>query len=516
MSQESKNQNQNPGILGWIERVGNKLPHPVIIFIILAAIVMIASSIAEVTDLSLSYVDPTGEQIQVASKSLLTVEGINHIFNTAVENFTGFAPLGTVLVAMLGVGIAEWTGLIENTLKKLLSNVPAFLLSASIVFAGIMSNIASDVGYVVIIPLGAIIFAGAGRHPIAGLAAAFAGVSGGFSANLLPGPTDALLVGITEEALTAANITYDIQVTANWYFLIVSTFVLTIAGAIVTDKIVEPKLGEYKGSYRPNAEPVTSKELRALKHALISLIIFVIVMAYFMFDFGLPLSGIFRTFDEATGTETLSTFLSSGLLVAIFLLFALPGTVYGLSIGKISNTRDWVKGMAEAMSSMGAYIVLAFFAAQLINYFNFTNLGTILAISGANFLESINLTGIPLIFGFILVSAFINLFIGSASAKWAILAPIFTPMFYNLNITPEMTLMAYRIADSSTNIISPLMSYFAMIIVFAQRYDEDSGIGTLVSTMLIYSITFLAVWTVLLLIWFAFGLPLGPGASLTV
>src|SRR5699024_5420224 len=246
---------------------------------------------------------------------------------------------------MVGDGIDEWTGLIENTLKKLLSHVLTFLLSASIVFAGIMSNIASDVGYVVIIPLGAIIFAGAGRHPIAGLAAAFAGVSGGFSANLLPGPTDALLVGITEEALTAANITYDIQVTANWYFLIVSTFVLTIAGAIVTDKIVEPKLGEYKGSYRPNTEPVTRKELRALKHALISLIIFVIVMAYFMFDFGLPLSGIFRTFDEATGTEALSTFLSSGLLVAIFLLFAIPGTVYGLSIGKINNTRDWVKGM---------------------------------------------------------------------------------------------------------------------------------------------------------------------------
>lgn len=516
MSQEQKAQDQNSGFLGWIERVGNKLPHPVVIFIILAAIVIVASSIAEIAGLELSYIDPSGEQVEVAAKSLLTVEGINHIFNTAVENFTSFAPLGTVLVAMLGVGIAEWTGLIENTLKKLLSNVPAFLLSAAIVFAGIMSNIASDVGYVVIIPLGAIIFAGAGRHPIAGLAAAFAGVSGGFSANLLPGPTDALLVGITEEALTAANISYDIQVTANWYFLIVSTFVLTIAGAIVTDKFVEPRLGEYTGSYKPNTDPITSEELRALKHALISLIIFVVIMAYLMFDFGLPLSGMFRSFDEATDAENLNNFLSSGLLVAIFLLFAIPGTVYGISIGKISNTKEWVKGMAEAMGSMGSYIVLAFFAAQLINYFNFTNLGTILAISGANFLESINLTGIPLIFAFIIVAAFINLFIGSASAKWAILAPIFTPMFYNLNIAPEMTLMAYRIADSSTNIISPLMSYFAMIIVFAQRYDEDSGIGTLISTMLVYSLTFLAVWTVLLLIWFALSIPLGPGASIAI
>lgn len=516
MSQSSRDQKSNSGFLGWIERVGNKLPHPVVIFIILAAIVIIVSSIAELSGLSLSYTDPTGEQVDVIAQSLLTTEGINHIFNSAVTNFTSFAPLGTVLVAMLGVGIAEWTGLIANSLKQLLSGVPPMYLSAAIVFAGIMSNIASDVGYVVIVPLGAIIFASAGRHPIAGLAAAFAGVSGGFSANLLPGPTDALLVGITEEALNAANISYNIQVTANWYFLIVSTIALTIVGALVTDKIIEPKLGEYTGSYQPNTEPLTQEELRGLKHALIALIIYVIVMAYLMFDFGLPLSGLFQTFDEATGEVNLGNFLSSGLLVAIFLLFAIPGTVYGISVGKISDTKDWVKGMAEAMSSMGAYIVLAFFAAQLINYFNFTNLGTILAISGANFLESINLTGVPLIFGFILVTAFINLFIGSASAKWAILAPIFVPMFYNLSISPELTLMAYRVADSSTNIISPLMSYFAMVIVFAQRYDKDSGIGTLISTMLVYSMSFLAVWTILLIIWFLLNLPLGPGAPIAI
>lgn len=516
MTEKSQNNNQNSGFLGWIERVGNRLPHPVVIFIILAATVIIASSIAELSGVSLSYTDPAGETVDVAAKSLLNAEGINHIFNSAVSNFTGFAPLGTVLVAMLGVGIAEWSGLISNTLKKLLSNVPPVLLSAAIVFAGVMSNIASDVGYVVIIPLGAIIFAGAGRHPIAGLAAAFAGVSGGFSANLLPGPTDALLVGISQEALAAANIPYNIQVTANWYFLIASTFVLTIAGAIVTDKIVEPKLGEYTGNYRPDNEPISDIEARGLKHALIAFLLYVVVMAYLMFDFGLPLSGLFQTVEEATGEVNLANFLSGGLLFGIFLLFAIPGTVYGISIGKIKTTKDWVKGMTESMGSMGSYIVLAFFASQLINYFNYTNLGTILAVSGANFLESINLTGIPLIFGFILVTAFINLFIGSASAKWAILAPIFTPMFYNLNITPEMTLMAYRVADSSTNIISPLMSYFAMIIVFAQRYDEESGIGTLISTMLVYSMTFLAVWTVLLLIWFAFGLPLGPAAPLVV
>lgn len=514
MDQNTANQQQNSGFFAWIERVGNKLPHPVFIFIILAAIVILASGIADLSGLALDYTDPTGEEVTVAAESLLSVDGINYIFNSAVENFTSFAPLGTVLVAMLGVGIAEWTGLISSTLKNLLSDVPPFLLSAAVVFAGVISNIASDVGYVVIIPLGAVIFAGAGRHPIAGLAAAFAGVSAGFSANLLPGPTDALLVGITEEALDAANITYDIQVTANWYFIIASSFVLTIVGAIVTDKFVEPKLGEYNGEFVPDQEPLTDLEHRGLRNALIALIIYAIVMVYLMFDFNLPFSGILQSFDETAEAVNLNNFMSAGLLLAIFFLFAIPGTVYGVTINKIKDTKDWVTGMSEAMSSMGAYIVLAFFAAQLINYFNYTNLGTIIAVAGANFLESISLTGIPLILGFVLVAAFINLFIGSASAKWAILSPIFTPMFYNLNLTPEMTLMAYRIADSTTNIISPLMNYFAMVIVFTQRYDKDSGIGTLISSMLIYSITFLITWTILLIIWYLLGLPLGPNAPI--
>lgn len=511
MSDSEKNTNK--GFLGMIERVGNALPHPVIIFVILALAIIVVSELVARFGGPVEYFNASeGEIVSVQAISLMSGDGIAHIFNSAVTNFTGFAPLGTVLVAMLGVGVAEWTGLISTTLKKLLRNVPTGLLTASVVFAGIISNIASDAGYVVVIPLGAIIFAGAGRHPIAGLAAAFAGVSAGFSANLIFGPTDALLVGITNEALTSGGIDYDVAVTANWYFMIVSTFVLTIVGAVVTEKIVEPRLGEYSGSYKPNDDPITDIENKGMRNAFIALLVFLAIMAFMM----VPDNGALRALDEASGNMTLDNFLRNGLLFMIFLLFAVPGYFYGKTTGKIDTSHDLVKGMSESMSSMGGYLVLAFFAAQFINYFSYTNLGLILAVSGAEFLEAIGFVGLPLILAFIIVTAFLNLFIGSASAKWAIMAPVFAPMLFEVNIAPEMTLMAYRIADSSTNIISPLMSYFAMILVFAKRYDEKSGLGTIISTMLSYSIAFLISWTLLLVIWYMIGLPLGPGAQITL
>ena len=503
---------ENKGFFGMIERVGNRLPHPVVLFILLAVGLIVLSEIIARFGVTVDYTDAAGESVVVEAVSLMTGDGLAYIFNSAVTNFTGFAPLGTVLVAMLGVGVAEWTGLIGTTLKRLLQNVPTSLLTAAVLFAGIVSNIASDAGYVVVIPLGAIVFAAAGRHPIAGLAAAFAGVSGGFSANLMFGPTDALLAGITNEALTSAGYNYEVAVTANWYFLIVSTFVLTAVGAYVTEKIVEPRLGEYTGDYQPDDEPITDDEKRGMRNALIALVLFLAVMAFLMIPENAPL----RALNEDTGQMTLDNFLANGLLFMIFLLFAIPGYFYGKTTGKIKNSHDLVTGMTEAMRSMGGYLVLAFFAAQFINYFSYTNLGTILAVSGARVLEGIGFVGLPLILGFVLVTAFINLFIGSASAKWAIMAPIFVPMLLELNIAPEMTQMAYRIADSSTNIISPLMSYFAMIIVFAQRYDKKSGIGTLVSTMLSYSIAFLIVWALLLVVWYYLGLPLGPGAPATL
>lgn len=510
MSKENELE-ENKGILGWIERVGNRLPHPVVLFIALAGIIILISHLLASLGVEVTYFDAAaGEDVTVKAVSLINREGINHIFNSAVGNFTGFAPLGSVLVTMLGVGVAEWTGLIAAMMKRLLANVPGFLLSAAVVFAGIMSNIASDVGYVVIVPLGAMIFAAAGRHPIAGLAAAFAGVSAGFSANLFPGPLDALMVGIANETLTSSGIDYQMSVTANWYFLVASTFLLTIVGAVVTDRLVEPRLGEYHGSYKADDEPLEKIELKGLRNALIVFLIYIAIMSYGMFA---P-NALFQSFDEAMGKMSLNNFLGDGLLFALFLMFTLPGMAYGITVGKIKSTNDFVEGMTESMRTMGGYIVLTFFASQLINYFNYSNMGMILAKNGANFLESIRLVGLPLLLAFILLTALINLFIGSASAKWTLLSPIFSPMFYELNIAPEATLVAYRIADSTTNIISPLMSYFAMILVFMKKYDRNSGIGTLISIMIVYSGIFLLSWIILFTIWFALGLPLGPGSPI--
>ena len=511
-NKNKSNDNSSKGFLAGVERVGNALPHPAMIFVIMIAILAVISALAAKSNVTVNYYDAKAEEnVELAAVSLLNADGIRYMVNSVVENFTSFAPLGTVLVAMLGVGVAEYAGFFDTGLKKLLSNVPSVLLTAAVVFAGIISNIASDAGYVVVVPLGAMIFASAGKHPIAGLAAAFAGVSGGFSANLIFGPTDALLAGITNEALRASKISETVDVTGNWYFLIVSTFILTIVGTLVTEKIVIPNLGEYKGSYVHDDKPITDLEKKALRNSLIAILIFVVILILAM----APQNAILKEADK-NGDVNIQHFLGNGLIFAILLLFLIPGVVYGKTVGKINSSNDLVEAMSQAMKSMSGFLVLAFFAAQFVSFFAYTNLGTVLSVKGAEFLEAIGLTGIPLIILFIILSAFINLFIGSASAKWAIMAPIFVPMFFKMGLSPELTQMAYRIADSSTNIISPLMNYFAMIVIFMQKYDKDRGLGTLISTMLPYSMAFLLLWSVLLIIWMAFGLPLGPGAPLTV
>lgn len=512
MSKEKPRKSGNSGILKGIEKAGNALPHPAIIFVILSAVVVLISFFVAQSGVSVTFYDArAGEESTVSAVNMLSADGLRYIFNSATSNFTGFAPLGTVLVAMLGVGVAEWSGLINAALKKMLSNVHPRFLTAVVIFAGIMSNIASDAGYVVVIPIGAIVFAGAGRHPIAGLAAAFAGVSAGFSANLLIGTLDPLLQGITNEALRSAGIEYQILPTANYYFMIVSTFLLTFLGTFVTEKIVEPNLGKYTGSYMPDKETLSSIENKGLKNAGIALLIFAIVMLALT----VPENGLLRS-PDADGNFTINEFMSNGLIFMILLVFMIPGAVYGKTTGKIKNSNDLVESMTQAMKSMGAYLVLAFFAAQFVAYFGRTNLGTILSVKGADFLESIGFTGLPLIIGFIIVSAFLNLFMGSASAKWAIMAPVFVPMMMRLGLSPELTQAAYRIGDSTTNIITPLMSYFAMIVVFAKRYDEESGLGTLISTMIPYSAVFMVGWIIMMIIWYLAGLPLGPGALIHI
>ncbi|HCW52725.1 MAG TPA: aminobenzoyl-glutamate transporter [Clostridium sp.] len=502
------------GMLGVIEKVGNVLPHPTTLFIILCALIMIISHIAYKLGVGVTYesIDIASGELKLSTVnvvSLLSPDGIRYIFTSAISNFTGFAPLGTVLVALLGVGVAEGSGLIATLLKKLVISTPKKFVTLVVVFAGVMSSIASDAGYVVLIPLGAVIFKSCGRHPLAGIAAAFAGVSGGFSANLFPGSTDALLAGISTEAAKLANPSYEVGITGNWYFVIASAFLITILGTIVTEKIVEPRLGKYTENNEQADEvmEISDNEKRGLVFAGIAFLITLVLIGLLV----VPYNGVLR--DPQTHAILKSPFMTS-IVVIISLLFMIPGIAYGIGERSIKNDSQVINLMSKSMSSMGSYIVLVFFAAQFVAYFGYTKLGTIIAVNGANFLERTGIQGVPLLIAFILVSAFINLFMGSASAKWAIMAPIFVPMLMGIGYTPELTQMAYRIGDSTTNIISPLMSYFALIVAFAEKYDEESGIGTLISTMVPYSIVFLIGWSALLIVWFILKLPLGVGVGM--
>ncbi|MGD1712195.1 AbgT family transporter [Hydrocoleum sp. CS-953] len=494
----------NKGLI-FIEKAGNKLPDPITLFFYLSVAVIVISAIANL--INLSAVNPTSKET-IEAVSLLTPDGIRKIVTKTVSNFVNFPPLGTVLVAMLGVGVAESTGLISALLRQVVLVAPAKFITPVIVFCGVMSNIASDAGYVVLTPLAALIFLAYKRHPIAGLAAGFAGVSGGYSANLLVSSIDPLLAGITESSAQLINPEYTVNPTVNYYFMVVSTFVITLVGWYITDKIVEPRLGEYNGQINSEEmEYLTTAEQKGLRWAGYSLLAFVA----FLLILVLPPEGILR--DPETLTIIPSPFFN-GIVPIIMLGFIIPGIAYGKGAGTIQSDKDIAKGMSEAMSIMGYYIALSFFAAQFVAYFNWTNLGIILAINGANFLKATGFTGLPLLISFIIVSGLINLFFASASSKWTMIAPIFVPMLMLVGYSPEFTQMAYRIGDSTTNIITPLMGYFPIIVAFAQRYDKNAGMGTLIATMLPYSLAFLLSWSALFIFWFIFGIPIGPGATI--
>lgn len=492
--------------LSVVERGGNALPHPATLFAIMAVLVIVISAIAAQFDLTVVH---PGTKKPIQPVSLLTVPGLHRIMTEMVANFAGFAPLGTVLVAMLGIAVAEGSGLIGTTLKLLVVGAPRRLLTFAVVFAGVQSNMGGEVGYVLLIPLAAIIFQTVGRHPIVGLAAAFAGVSGGYSANLLLGTVDPLLAGLSEEAARIIDPTYVVNPSCNWYFMFVSTFVISIVGTVVWERVVEPRFGEFTGPRDGStiATTISPEERRGLWYAAAAAIVFVAVLLWGT----VPETGFLR--DPQTGGILRSPFMS-GIVALIFASGLLVGLAYGVGAGTIRNDTDVVKGMGKAMETLGTYLVIVFFAAQFVAFFNWTNLGLIIAVKGAEGLKAAGLGTIPLIVAFILVSATINLFMGSASAKWAIMAPVFVPMFMLLGYTPEFTQAAYRIGDSTTNVISPMMTYFALIIAFMQRYQPTAGLGTLVATMLPYSASFLVAWTALLVVWILLGLPVGPGAGL--
>lgn len=495
--------------LNIIEVGGNALPHPGTLFGILALVAVLFSGIT--SWLGVEAALPNGDVIQ--PKNMLSTEGLHWILTSMVTNFTGFAPLGTVLVALLGIGIAEGSGLIGTGLRLLVIKAPPRLLTLVLVFAGVLSNMASEIGYVLLVPLGAIIFLAVGRHPIAGMAAAFAGVSGGYSANLLLGTVDPLLAGLSQEAAqsVAGFETYNVNPACNYYFMAVSTFLITLLGTFVTERIVEPRLGKYEGD--AEVEEIKGLSKAEKKGLLYASIVSVLMVVIFLLGL-IPEQGFLRNLDVDPSDSILRSPFLKGIVAIIFLTAGLAGIAYGVGAGTIKNDSDVMKGMSKSMETLGSYIVLVFFAAQFVAYFKYSNLGTIIAINGAAALQPLAAYPIPLMLGLIVISAFINLFMGSASAKWALMAPVFIPMFMTLGYTPEFVQVAYRIGDSTTNIIAPMMSYFALIVAFVQQYDKKAGIGTVISTMIPYSIVFLIGWSIMMIIWILLDIPVGPGATM--
>lgn len=492
----------NKGFIRFIEKGGNALPHPAILFAIFALITLIVSAIGGL--LGWSGIHPaTGEAVNVIN--LLSKEGVHRILLEMVNSYTGFAPLGVVMVALLGIGVAESSGFIGTAVKALLVKAPPKSVTFMVVFTGVLSNVASDVGYILIIPLAGVIFHSLGRHPIAGMAAAFAGVSGGFSANILIGTIDPLLAGLSTEAAQILDPDYVVMPTANYYFMFVSTFLITILGTIVTDKIVEPRLGKYTGDVEPEAiTKLTPIERKGLRNTGLAALVWTALILIAI----IPDNGFLRGPDNTI----LHSPLLRGFIAFLFLIASSLGIVYGYTVGTFKKSSDVINGMNQSFKTLVSFLVLVFFAAQFVAWFQWSNLGVLLAISGAEFLQSLNISLIPLVIMFIIFSAFINLFMGSASAKWAIMAPIFIPIFMLLGYSPELSQAVYRVGDSVTNIISPMMSFFALIIVYFQKYQKEAGFGTVVGNMLPYSIAFFIGWIALLIAWILLGLPLGPEA----
>ncbi len=502
-------------LLDVVERVGNRLPDPAVLFLIGLALSWLLSwllsgvSFSEIDPRTITADKPEGSPIQV--KNLLTLKEMAHFLASMVTTYTGFAPLGIVLVALLGVGVAEHTGFIGACLKALLKVTPRMLLTPMVILVGLLSHTAADAGYVLVIPMGGVLFYAAGRHPLTGIAAAFAGVSGGFSANPLVCGLDPLLQGFTQSAAHVLDPARNVNPLCNYFFTASSSLLIIVLGWYIPDRIIEPRVRgtpvDGDPAEMPRMEAMTPAERRGMWAGLLAMLACVALLTLW----ALPQDSALRA-PDGTLTSTrpgARAPLMEAIVPLIFLLFVLPGIVHGWVAGTVKTHRDIVKGMSKAMGTMAYYMVLVFFVALFIAAFNTSNLGALVALKGATFLKAIGAThGVSLV-GLILVSTTVNLIIGSASAKWALLAPIFVPMFMSLGLSPEMTQAAYRIGDSCTNIITPMMPYFPLVVVFCQRYVKGTGIGTLTALMLPYSMAFLVAWTAYLLAYWQMGLPLG-------
>jgi aminobenzoyl-glutamate transport protein len=501
---------------GWLDRfldgielAGNKLPDPAVLFLILMIFTWLLS--AALAPFEFAEIDPRdGQPIRVVNQ--LTGAALAQFMSSMVETFTGFHPLGVVLVALLGVGVAENTGFVNAGLRWLLGFTPKSLLTPMLILVAVVSHTAADAGYVLVIPLGGVIFFAAGRHPLAGIAAAFAGVSGGFAANFVPSGIDPLLQGLTQEAGQLVEPGLQVNPLCNWLFTSLSSILVILVGWYLTDRVIEPRVtaGEVIDG-DPDEMPKMEKLSKADRRGLFAGMGAMLLGAALLFVFVLPSDSALRS--PSGELTAFSAPLMQSIVPLIFLFFLVPGIVHGYVSGSVRSHRDIIEGMSKAMGTMGYYLVMAFFAALFIAAFGESNLGVLLAIKGANVLRDLGMPGQLTIVGIIGLSAVVNLLVGSASAKWALLAPIFVPMLMQLGLSPELTQAAYRVGDSSTNIITPLMPYFPLVVVFCQRYVKSTGIGTVVSIMLPYSVVLLVTWTVFLVVYWMLGIPLGLQAG---
>ncbi len=506
------------GFLGWVERTGNRLPDPVFLFLWLILILIGISLVASLAGWSAAHpveIDPdTGSYRIIAAESLLSTDNLRRLLTLTPQTFTHFPPLGYVLVVMLGAGVAERSGLFTTAMRASLANVPRFWLTPAVALVSIMGNHAADAAFVVMIPLGAIIYHAAGRHPLVGIAASFAAVSGGFSANLLPGQLDALLLGITEAAVNTVFGDYTANIAGNWFFIAAMTIVYIPVIWYVTDRIIEPRLGTYKPhDDAPVADddgPIDEAQKRGLRNAGLAVMAVIAVWALLVFGLVAPLV------DEAATPEGRLTPFYNSLLTFFLLIFLLPGWAYGAAAGTVNNHRELVSMMAEAMKDMAYYLVLAFVAAHFVAMFAWSNMGLVLAVDGADALRSSGLPAWTMLVAIMVFGMMLNLVIASASAKWAVMAPVLVPMLMLLGISPEMTTAAYRVGDSATNIITPLMVYFPLILIFCQRWVKGYGLGSLTALMIPYFFGIAAAGLAITISWVVLDLPLGPGASVFI
>ena len=533
---EAAEQAQTKGLLGWVERTGNKLPDPVFLFAYFIIALILISVICAVLGVNATLGDqvlggmPDNQKARfgigsdgiISAVSLLSAENIQRLWVEMPKTFTHFHPLGYVLVVMLGAGVAERSGLFASAMRSAVRGAPVFLLTPVVALVAMVGNHAADAAYVVLIPLAGVLFASAGRHPLAGIAAAFAGVSGGFSANLFPGQLDALLYGITEEAGEILNASYDANIAGNWWFIVALLALYLPIIWFVTDRIIEPRLGKWSpaegadaDSYSDEDQPLTPEQKKGLRNAGLAVLGVIGVWAFMTAGPGTPL------WLDGEGTEGMEWYqraspLFQSLVGGFLVLFLAAGWAYGAAAGTIKDHRDLVNMMSEAMKDMGYYLVLSFAAAHFVAMFGWSNLGLISAVHGAAAIESSGLP-LPILLGLIVFfSAIINLFVGSASAKWALLAPVMVPMLMLLGVSPDGATAVYRVGDSATNIITPLMVYFPLILVFARRWVGDFGLGSLTATMLPYSVWMLISGMLLVVAWTFLGLDLGPGAPMAV